>query len=155
MSGGFLHKLKGDLFLGYRALLAHPWRKFLDEDIRSGKDKFLGNYAPEGLLPTSVEDRAVLHGASRCIHCGLCDAYDPALSQLPRSVYLGASQLAVSYSRAVPDVPHVAEIVARLEDAQMQRAEAVCPTRVPLRDILLYLRRKLAELKAQNTPGAP
>lgn len=155
MSGGFLRKLKGDLFLGYRALLAHPWRKFLDEDLRTGKERFLGNYAPEGLLPTSEADREVLNGASRCIHCGLCDAYDPSLSTLPRSLHLGASQLPVSYSRAVPDIPHVADIVARLDEQQLTRAEAVCPTRVPLRGILGYLRRKLAELRAESSAGAP
>jgi succinate dehydrogenase/fumarate reductase-like Fe-S protein len=148
MSSGFLHKLKGDLFLGYRAVIAHPWRKLRDEDLRTGEERFLANYGPEGLLPTTAADREVLNGASRCIHCGLCDAYDPSLSVLPRTVHLGASQLAVSYSRASPDIRHTAEILSRLEEAQLVRAEAVCPTRVPLRQILVYLRRKLEELKA-------
>jgi len=155
MSSGFLHKLKGDLFLGYRAVIAHPWRKLRDEDLRTGEERFLANYGPEGLLPTTAADREVLNGASRCIHCGLCDAYDRSLSVLPRTVHLGASQLAVSYSRAAPDIRYTAEILARLEESQLVRAEAVCPTRVPLRQLVVYLRRKLVELQAHPPPKTP
>ena len=144
----FLHKLKGDLFLAYRAVIAHPLRKFLNEDTRSGKDRFLANYAPEGNLPTTEADREVLRGASRCIDCGLCEAYDAGLSQLPRTVYLGASELATSLTRAVPDIPYARELVEKLSDRSLLQAEAVCPTRVPLRALLAYLRRKLEELDA-------
>lgn len=155
MSGGFLHKLKGDLFLGYRAILAHPWRKLRDDDLRSGEERFLANYATEGLLPTTEADREVLKGASRCIHCGLCDAYDASLSALPRTVHLGASQLAVSYTRAVPDIRYTEGILAKLDEGLLVRAEAVCPTRVPLRALVAYLRRKLSELKAHAPDKTP
>lgn len=141
----FVQKLKGDAFLGYRALLL-PLRKLFSRDERTGKRRFLANYAPEGNLPTSTEDLAVLRGASRCIHCGLCEAYDQALSVLPRTVYGGASALPVAYTRATPGLPHARKVIERLDEAQLARAEAVCPTRVPLREIARYLKRKLAEL---------
>lgn len=141
-----LHELKGDLYLGYRALIAHPLKRFFSTDARSGKQKFLDNYASEGLIPMTLEDRQVLHGAARCIHCGLCDAYDLAMAVIPRTTYDGASLLPIAYSRATPDLPRARAAVAQLREEQLQRAEAVCPTRVPLRSIARYLQRKLQEL---------
>lgn len=150
MSAGPLKKLKGNLYLGYRALIAHPLRKLFDTDPRSGKERFLANYAPEGLVPISLEDRAVLKGASRCIHCGLCDAYDPSMSALPRTMYDGASLLPVAYARATPGLNRIAAVLERLEDAALVKAERVCPTRVPLKEIAAMLKRKLAELRVEQ-----
>ena len=145
MAGG-LRKLKGDLYMGYRALVAHPLRQLFSRDERTGKQKFLDNYAPEGLLPTTADERALLHEASRCIHCGLCDAYDPTLSSLPRTVYDGQSLLAVSYSRATPDMPRARAAIVSIRPEDLARGEAVCPTRVPLRRIATYLKDKLQAL---------
>lgn len=60
--------LKGDLYLRYRAAIVHPLKKLFSRDERTGKQRFLDNYAPEGLLPTTEEERRILHAASRCIH---------------------------------------------------------------------------------------
>ena len=152
MAGG-LKRLKGDLYMGYRAAIAHPLRLLFSQDERTGKQKFLDNYAPEGLLPTTALDREVLQAASRCIHCGLCDAYDGALSSLPRTLYDGASVLPVAWSRATPDIPATRAAVARLAPEQLARAEAVCPTRVPLGAIAAYLQRKLSELDDVRGPS--
>ncbi len=146
MASSILQRLKADAFLGYRAIIAHPLKKLFSVDERSGKDKFLANYGPEGLVPMSAEDRQVLRGASRCIHCGLCDAYDLALAALPRTTYGGASLLPVAYSRATPDLPRARAAIERVSPAELSRAEAVCPTRVPLRQIDHYLRRKLEQV---------
>src|ERR671931_1871959 len=127
MAGEF-QRLKGDLYMGYRAAIAHPLRLLFSNDERTGKQKFLDNYAPEGLLPTSAEDREVLQASSRCIHCGLCDAYDAALSSLPRTLYDGASVLPVAWSRATPDLPTARAALRRLAPEQLARAQAVCPT---------------------------
>jgi succinate dehydrogenase/fumarate reductase-like Fe-S protein len=153
MPSGLIQKLRGDFYLAYRATLAHPLRQLFSTDERSGRQRFLDNYAPEGLVPTTMEDREVLRGASRCIHCGLCEAYDSALAQLPRTVYDGASALAVSYSRATPELPHARAAVLALAEDTLRRGEAVCPTRVPLRALLSYLQRKLAELDRVTRRG--
>lgn len=145
---GFMNRLKGDLYLAWRAAVAHPLRQLFSGDERSGKERFLRNYAVEGNLPTSAEDLRALRGASRCIHCGLCDAHDPSLSKLPRAVTDGPSALPVALSRAMPDLPHARPVLPLLEDAALAEGERVCPTRVPLREIAAYLRRKLGELDA-------
>lgn len=146
---GFVQRLKGNLFLGYRAVIAHPLRKLFDNDERPGKVRFLANYAPEGNIPTSLEDRAVLRGASRCIHCGLCEAYDNELSKLPRTLYDGAALIPVALTRASPDLPRARQLLSRLDPSLLASAEAVCPTRVPLRDLAAYLKRKLDELERE------
>ena len=145
---GLVERLKGDLYLAWRAAVAHPLRLLFSGDERSGKERFLLNYAVEGNLPTSEADRRVLHGASRCIHCGLCDAYDPSLSRLPRTVTDGPSLLPMALARAMPDLPHARDALLAVDAAALAEAEKVCPTRVPLVDIAEYLKRKLAELDA-------
>jgi succinate dehydrogenase/fumarate reductase-like Fe-S protein len=145
MAGGF-SRLKGDLYMAYRAAIAHPLRLLFSMDERTGKQRFLDNYAPEGLVPTSAQDREVLKAASRCIHCGLCDAYDPTLSSLPRAVYDGASVMPISWSRATPEIPRARSALPSISTDVLARAEAVCPTRVPLRRIAEYLKAKLDEV---------
>ncbi len=145
-----MQKIKGDLYLAYRALVAHPLRKLFSTDQRSGKQRFLDNYAPEGLVPISAADRQLLQKASRCIHCGLCEGFDAALSVLPRTTYDGASLLAICYSRATPDLPQARTALEGLSEDLLVRSEAVCPTRVPLRSLLGYLRRQLDEVARQQ-----
>src|SRR5262249_46715732 len=62
---GPIRRLKGDLYLAYRALIAHPLKRLFSTDVRSGKQRFLDNYAPEGLVPMSAEDRRILQEAAR------------------------------------------------------------------------------------------
>lgn len=145
---GLTERIKGDLYLAWRAAVAHPLRLLFSTDDRSGRERFLSNYAVEGNLPTSEADRRVLQGAARCIHCGLCDAYDPSLSKLPRTVSDGPSLLPIALARATPDLPHAREVLRAIDDSALRQAERVCPTRVPLVEIAVYLRSKLAELDA-------
>jgi len=141
-----VQKLKGNLYLGYRALIAHPLRMLMEQEQGPGEQRFLRNYAGEGNIPLTLEDREVLRGASRCIACGLCDGFDGALASASRTVHLGASLFPVSLSRATPDLPHARADVEAIAQDQLWKSEAVCPTRVPLRAIAGYLKRKLEEL---------
>jgi succinate dehydrogenase/fumarate reductase-like Fe-S protein len=145
-----MQKLKGDLYLAYRALIAHPLRRLFSTDPRSGQQRFLDNYAPEGLVPISAADRQLLQEASRCIHCGLCEGFDAALAALPRTTYDGASLLAICYSRATPDLPRAQAALEAIREDQLVRSEAVCPTRVPLRSLARYLQRELQEVVRQQ-----
>lgn len=154
---GFLQRQAGTLYLGYRALIAHPLRKLFRSGELTGKERFLRNYAPEGNVPTSNEDRRVLRGAARCIHCGLCEAYDSALAELPRTLHGGASLLPVALARATPDLPRARALLARLKPESLARGEAVCPTRVPLREIAAFLSKRLREMDetVKAAGGAP
>lgn len=138
-----MKRLKGDAYLGYRAVIAHPLRKLFSRDQRTGKQRFLDNYATEGLVPTSDEDRTVLLAASRCIHCGLCDL---AVGTGGPSGYSGMSLLAIADTRMTSDAPMVASRLAFAKPAELSAGEAVCPTRVPLQALAAYVRRKADEV---------
>lgn len=138
--------IKGNLYLAWRALVMHPMRLMLSTDERPGKQRFLDNYASEGLIPFSVEERRVLSKASRCIHCGLCDAYDLALAAQPRTRFDGPSAIPLAWARATPDLPRARSALVALDEEALIRAEKVCPTRVPLRELAETLRAKLAQL---------
>ncbi len=141
-----LKRLQGDAYLGYRALLVHPLKKLLSRDDRPGKQRFLDNYASEGLVPTSDEDRRVLAGAARCINCGLCEFADLALGAAHRVAFNRMSLFATAYTRMSSDAPSVLPAVRLATDESLAAGERVCPTRVPLRALVAYLRRKSDEV---------
>ena len=138
-----IKRLKGDAFLGYRAMVAHPLRTLFSRDGRTGKQRFLDNYATEGLVPTSDPDRSVLLTASRCINCGLCDL---AVGTGNPAGYSGMSLLATADTRMSSDAPLVASRLAFATPAELAAGEAVCPTRVPLQALAAYVRRKADEV---------
>lgn len=133
----FLQRLSGNLYLGYRAVVAHPLRKLFRRDERTGIERFLANYGVEGLLPTSNDERRLREGAARCIACGLCDAFGARVSLVP-----------LSYARATPDLRHAHAELEALPPSAVEKGEQVCPTRVPLRALTDSLRATLRALRS-------
>jgi hypothetical protein len=148
----FWNHFRANAYLAYRAVFFHPLKKLLSRDTRTGMEKFLANYGAEGLVPTTDADRLVLRGASRCIHCGLCDVMDAVLSVAARRDYDGMSRFPVAYTRASGDAPWVLQAATLADDAALARGEAVCPTGVPLRALAAYLRRKAGEVSRAMAP---
>lgn len=139
---GLWGRLASDGYLVWRALVAHPLRRAFDTGP-GGREKFLAHYAPEGLVPTTPADKAMLAAASRCIGCGLCDAFDGQLLRLPRQVYGGASLLPLQYARSSVELVHAREALERIDPDAYREAEAVCPTRVPLVNLAKWLGERL------------
>lgn len=151
-----MSRIRGNLYLAYRALLVRPLKAVVRRE--GGIERFHENYRPEGLVPTRPQDRAALAAAGRCISCGLCDAYDPHLSKLARWSYDGASLLPRQYARSSADLPHLRETLSRLQPADLRRAQAVCPTGVPLVELSYWLKERagrLAYLEAAPRAGSP
>lgn len=140
----------GNLYLAYRALVVRPIKAAAGRD--GGIERFHDNYRPEGLIPTRPRDRAALAAAGRCISCGLCDAFDPNLAKLARWSYDGASLLPRQYARSSVDLPHAREVVARIRPADLRRAEAVCPTGVPLVELAHWLAERADRLSLFGSP---
>lgn len=141
-------QILGGLFLGYRAVVVHPLRRILGLTGPEGKEAFLANYAPEGLAPTSPDDRAHLEAASRCISCGLCDAFDGLLGSRALGSYDGVSLLPRQYGRSSVEWTHLRAFFDAVEPEAYREAEKVCPTRVPLVALAYWLREKVSELPA-------
>src|SRR5690606_6846102 len=119
--GGRMSRFWGNLYLAYRALAARPLKRLLRGE--GGIERFYENYGPEGLIPTTAQDRAMLTAAGRCIACGLCDAFDGNLSRMDRSVYDGASLLPRQWARTSVDLPHARRALSRLRPAELEEAQ--------------------------------
>jgi Na+-translocating ferredoxin:NAD+ oxidoreductase RnfC subunit len=141
-------RLKGNLFLGYCAMVAQPAKKWFRSDGLSGEERFLRNYAGEGNVVTSEADRAVLAEASQCIQCGLCDASAQSTGEPIRP-----SQLCNATARTATHLPFARGALAALTPERMEGAEALCPRRVPLVRIARYLQVKLQEVELAKDGG--
>jgi ferredoxin len=141
--------------LGVRAVILHPVRQLFTPADRKGKAGFLRSYAPEALVPATVQDRADLQRFTACVNCGLCDAVCPLVAKLPPSEWRGPSLFALAYSRASPELPHLRGPVALLDlCGACTRCRDVCPRGVPLLDIFAFTRRKLAQVDAVRAEGS-
>lgn len=112
---------------------------------------FLENYAEEGLLPLSREDKDRLASYSRCVNCGLCDAVCPALIELPREKFPGPSYLVTTLTRSLPEM-RVADLdFSRCESCR--ECERACPTRVPLQDAFQFIKFQAQRLRSLPAPS--
>lgn len=138
--------------LGLRAAVLHPLRKLFGAG-GDGKERFLQNYAPEGLVPLTPAERDRLQSFSRCIHCGLCDLVCPSAGWKAGARLQGPSLVALAYARATPDLPRARAAVEALDrcpgcSGAERACERVCPRGVPIRELLAFAKRKLAEVDA-------
>lgn len=98
----------------------------------TGLRLFRANYAADRLPPLSAMDRAALARFSGCVMCGRCNEV----------VALKSGSLmshVVAGSRSMPDFD-----VAKLDwqavpEEALQRAEQICPGRVPLRELRSFV----------------
>lgn len=95
-----------------------------------GAERFLENFAGEGMAPLTVAQAAVIEGASRCIQCGLCEAVCP----LPVDRWLANSRALDMASYAAASMPSMCPDDCR-------RCELICPTGVPIAAIPAFVHR--------------
>lgn len=139
-------QLRSLTLLGLRALFVHPVRRLFAPGSRSGRERFVANYVSEGLIPLANPDPAFM----RCIGCGLCDLECPLAGKpLGGAPFHGPSVVALAWTRATPDLTHVAAALERLPDAcgSCRRCEEVCPTRVPLNELFVWGNARLDDTR--------
>jgi hypothetical protein len=123
-----IRDLIADLRLGLRAVFIRPLQRLGQPP---GAERFRDNFFPEGLLPTSIEERVELALASRCVGCGLCDAV-PGAGIRP-------SILPTAFSKSLVDLRFD---LGPSDPERLARAEKLCPTGVPLARLDAFLRRR-------------
>jgi succinate dehydrogenase/fumarate reductase-like Fe-S protein len=129
-------------YLAYRAILAHPLKRLRNRG--AGLERFLANYAAEGLVPTRPEDRAVGEDASACIACGLCEPACDLAAAVPAVRALGVHAAFRLYGKSSAELPFAR---AALEACSgCDACEGVCPTGVPIARVVRALLAR---------PGAP
>jgi hypothetical protein len=121
------------------ALLHTLWRRARGER-RPGLERFIENYADDGLTALSASDRAQMADFGRCIACGRCDRDDGARIAASRGQYQGTMSLVLAATRSMPDFGAAARSLAYLTDGDLEKKEALCPTAVPLRRLAAFVR---------------
>ncbi len=138
-------RLRALSYLGYRAVLAHPFKRLRQQG--SGLDRFLANYASDGLVPTRPEDRAMGEAASACIGCGLCEVGCELATAVPTLRALGLHAAFRLYGKSSAELPHARDALAAC--SACPGCDPVCPTGVPIARVVRHL---LARVSA---PAAP
>jgi succinate dehydrogenase/fumarate reductase-like Fe-S protein len=129
-------KIRAYTLLAIQAFIFQPIRR-IRQLGRTGETRFLEAYGPDRLLPLGPEERARRDRWSGCIHCGLCDAACEVLGRVRRSEVPALSATPIGYSRSMSEYPFARISVAHLSTcADCNRCESVCPTGVPLREIV-------------------
>lgn len=134
-------RLRALSYLGYRALLAHPVKRLRQRG--TGLERFLANYAPEGLVPSDPEDRALGEAAAACVACGLCETGCALATAVPTLRSLGLEAAFRLYGKSSTELPHARE--ALLACAGCTGCEALCPTGVPISRIVRHLLARVGE----------
>ena len=117
---------------------------------RRGLREFHESYQADRLAPVTEEERDVLPLLSGCIACGLCEL--EAGPRAPDGSYSGPMDLMLASSRSMPDYDAAVLSFAHLSDERAKAVEQICPTRVPVRRIAMFVRAKAL---AAGPAGAP
>lgn len=114
------------------ALVRRIFRRiFRGRSDDGGAERFLDNFAAEGMAPLTVAEEGVLEGAGRCIQCGLCEAVCP----LPVDRWL-------AYARALDMAVIAAETVPAACPEDCRACVQICPTAVPIELIPAFVHRQ-------------
>ncbi len=127
-------------WLAWRALVPHPLRAIRRRG--SGEERFLENYAGEGLLPTGTDEREVARAASACISCGLCESGCPLRGAVPAVRDLGLHAAFRLLGKTDEMLARSAEVLAAC--ACCTGCEPLCPTGVPITRIVRLLAARAA-----------
>lgn len=115
-------------WLAWRAVVPHPLRALARRG--TGEERFLENYGPEGLQPTSMEDREAGEQASACISCGLCESGCALRGAIPSFRDLGLHATFRLLSRTDALLAHGRDSLAACSGCT--GCEPLCPTGVPI-----------------------
>jgi succinate dehydrogenase/fumarate reductase-like Fe-S protein len=137
-------------YLGYRAILAQPLKRLAYRG--SGLERFLENYAGEGLVPTSLEERAAGEAASACIGCGLCETRCDLARAVPGARALGLHAAFRLYGKSGAELALAGAALA--ECRACHECEALCPTGVPIAGVVRHLLARAVSASSRAAPGA-
>jgi ferredoxin len=120
------------------ALLAlHFWKHiFLKVTFlyrAGGRERFVSNYTADRVLPVPNRVREALPSWHGCVGCGLCDAVSPT-PEISVMTLVGCGLRDFTMREDV-----AAEAQAVLDAGDCGAMEGICPTRVPIRDVLRFL----------------
>ena len=115
-----------------------------------GLKRFEQNYREDRLLPLAAAEQQSLPAMSACIGCGRCDDALRGAGRPGPQGFAGLMQFMLSSSRSMPDFGAAAQSVQGLEDKWLQRMEVRCPSAIPFRKVVGFVRGYQARLDGQG-----
>lgn len=118
-----------------------------------GLAAFREAYRADDLLSLTAEEREFVDNARGCIACGLC-----SLGDLPPDLRASAGSpmnLFLASSKSMPDYGVALSSFAAVDDATLAALEVECPARVPMRDLVRFVRKKGGELEPKRSLPPP
>lgn len=95
-----------------------------------GIDRFLENFAAEGMSPLNAQQTEFVFALSKCTYCGVCEAVCPMpVDRWP------------AWSRALEHARFAAEDLPPSCPVECRQCEHLCPVGVPLPEIPAFVRR--------------
>jgi heterodisulfide reductase subunit C len=142
-------KVRSYAWLAWRAVVSHPLRGLRRRG--TGKERFLGNYAGEGLVPTAAEERAAGEAASACIGCGLCESGCALRGAIPSIRDMGLHGAFRLYSKSAGMLALSGDALAAC--AACTGCEPLCPTGVPIARLVRAFAARASSDAARRDPG--
>ena len=113
---------------------------------RRGLAEFHASYEKDRLPAVTEDERRDLATFGGCIACGLCDVGQGARAVASGGTFKGVMDLVLASSRSMPDYDAAALSFARVDDAELERLEGTCPSRVPMRRLKQFVSAKGAQV---------
>jgi hypothetical protein len=108
----------------------------------TGLRLFHANYDEDRLPPVDAAEREQLASFSRCIACGRCDLGEASRIAASGGEYPGLMAVVLASSRSMPDFDAASRALDHVPVEVLAAKEAICPTRVPFRNLAAFVRAK-------------
>lgn len=108
---------------------------------KTGLPLFRENYDADRLPPVEADERAQMASFSRCIACGRCDVGEAERMAASKGAYPGLMTIVLGSSRNMPDHDAAVKALAFVPEEVLAEKERICPTGVPIRDLVRFVKR--------------
>lgn len=134
--------------LGWNFFL-HLFKRYVLRKKSPGYDDFIENYKADNIAPFSAIERERLPFYQRCIVCGACDILCPSLNVLGNHLFVGPMGIASCLSRDPTQFSFAPDI---FRCVICEACDKVCPEKVPVSEIVVYMKRKSHQLFPELLP---
>lgn len=107
---------------------------------RRGLSLFEENFRQDRLLPLAPAEQQGIPSLSSCMACGRCDDGFASWNGAAADGFHGLMGFVLSVTRSMPDFEASAAMVASIDEAYLRKAEQRCPSGVPFRRMVAFVR---------------
>jgi len=136
-------------YLG-RQFFLHLFKKYILRQKSPGMDKFLEYYRDDLIVPLTKDERDRHPDFTKCVVCSICDPACPVFAATDSRQFAGPMDIACCLSRDLTESGRWPDPFLSTLCGACDRA---CPEKVPVSEIIVYLRRKTRINQPENLPA--